>query len=961
MLALVPGAFAADVSVTDDITGNVTWTKNNEYYLDGFIYVLDGATLTIEAGTVIKGLQEPSAGTGETASALLVTQGGKLMAEGTASEPIIFTSEYDDVTDPDALGIFERGLWGGVVLFGKATINTSSNTAGDAANPKYDVFEGLPDTQIGAQFVNRFGGNDDTDNSGVLRYVSIRHAGVVFLPNKELNGLSLGAVGNGTTIEHVECYATADDGFEFFGGAVNTKWLVSAFNDDDCFDTDQGYHGKNQFWFAIQENGKRDNGGEWNGEPNDIAVSNAPLANFTVYNMTLIGAGAASANTAVNHGFTIREYSAPRVYNSIITDFRGNGIRITDDRSGAMLNAGIMDFRDNLWWSFHDPVAGERADVLFNESARRNDVVDPLLAGISRINDNGLDPRPMPYSPALCGSRTPPNDGFYSQVSYKGAFDATDLWVDGWTFLAAKGFLATSPAAVPPAGQQQVAVSADISGNVTWYRTNEYVLDGFIYVLNGAVLNIEAGTVIKGVQEPSAGTGETASALLVTQGGRIYARGNEDYPIIFTSEYDDVTDPDALGIFERGLWGGVVLFGKATINTSSNTAGDAANPKYDVFEGLPDTQIGAQFVNRFGGNNDGDDSGVLCYVSIRHSGVVFLPNKELNGLSLGAVGNGTTVDHVECYAIADDGFEFFGGAVNTKWLVSAFNDDDCFDTDQGYHGKNQFWFAIQENGKRDNGGEWNGEPNDIAVSNAPLANFMVYNMTLIGAGANSANTALNHGFTIREYSAPRVYNSIITDFRGNGIRITDDRSGAMLTAGIMDFRDNLWWSFHDPVAGERADVLFSDTTRSNEVVNPLLTSISRTNDNRLDPRPAAGSPALTSNRQAPDDGFFAPVAYKGAFDANNLWLQKWTFLDAKGFLGSAAGPMAPTLTITSDAMGTSISFMSEAGVSYLLKSTTDLASPITWSDEGIMTGTGGMISFVVTTGDPAKFYQVLAQ
>ncbi len=133
---------------------------------------------------------------------------------------------------------------------GKATINTASDVTGNAASPKYDVFEGLPDAQVGGQFVHRYGGNDDTHSSGTLRYVSIRHAGVVFQPNKELNGLSLCGVGRGTLIEYVETYATADDGFEFFGGNVNTKYLVSAFNDDDAFDTDQGYRGKNQFWFS---------------------------------------------------------------------------------------------------------------------------------------------------------------------------------------------------------------------------------------------------------------------------------------------------------------------------------------------------------------------------------------------------------------------------------------------------------------------------------------------------------------------------------------------------------------------------------------------------------------------------------------------------------------------------------------------------------------------------------------
>ena len=148
-----------------------------------------------------------------------------------------------------------RNLWGGVVIYGKSVLNTSSDVAGNAASPKYDIFEGLPDTQINGQYVNRFGGNDDDDNSGVFRYVSIRYSSTMILPDKEINALSLAAVGRGTTIENVECFDAGDDSVEFFGGTVNTKYMASIFSDDDNFDIDQGYRGKNQFWFALQAPG----------------------------------------------------------------------------------------------------------------------------------------------------------------------------------------------------------------------------------------------------------------------------------------------------------------------------------------------------------------------------------------------------------------------------------------------------------------------------------------------------------------------------------------------------------------------------------------------------------------------------------------------------------------------------------------------------------------------------------
>src|SRR6185369_7602585 len=247
--------------------------------------------------TVIKG--HNLGGQGTNVAALYVTRGGRIYAEGTPRNPIIFTADVDDTTLPDDVDLYARGLWGGVVIFGRAVLNGAVDANGNAASPKYEVYEGLDPITLAGQPVFQFGGNDDDDNSGVLRYVSIRHGGAVLAPNKEINGLSMGAVGRGTTIEFVEAYAIADDGFEFFGGTVNTKSLVSSFNDDDSCDTDMGYRGTNQFWFAIQPPDKRNYGMEMNNHPNEVAQTSQllPAADFKVYNMTIIGSGA--SNTVV--------------------------------------------------------------------------------------------------------------------------------------------------------------------------------------------------------------------------------------------------------------------------------------------------------------------------------------------------------------------------------------------------------------------------------------------------------------------------------------------------------------------------------------------------------------------------------------------------------------------------------------------------------------------------------------
>ncbi|QNL22074.1 hypothetical protein HZR84_09015 [Hyphobacterium sp. CCMP332] len=221
--------------VTENISGEITWTSDKVYELGGRITVLDGATLTIEAGTIIKG----QAGTQANATALLVARGGKLNANGTASAPIIFTSVADEITPDDvAAGNFEspnldpdiNGLWGGVIILGKAAISASAAEV---------QIEGIPTSDTNGLY----GGSDDSDNSGTIRYISIRHGGTNIGAGNEINGLSLGGVGSGTTIEHVEIVANQDDGIEWFGGTVNVSNALVWNVGDDGMDTDQSWSG----------------------------------------------------------------------------------------------------------------------------------------------------------------------------------------------------------------------------------------------------------------------------------------------------------------------------------------------------------------------------------------------------------------------------------------------------------------------------------------------------------------------------------------------------------------------------------------------------------------------------------------------------------------------------------------------------------------------------------------------
>lgn len=229
-----------NIVVTTNITANTTWTSDNVYQLGGRITVTDGVTLTIEPGTVIKG----EAGTGANATALLIARGGKLMANGTATLPIVFTSVADEITNADLVaGNYASpnldsdvdGLWGGVIVLGKAPIS-ASNSGSDVTQVQ---IEGIPTSDANGLY----GGTEIADNSGSITYVSIRHGGTNIGSGNEINGLTLGGVGSGTTIENIEIVSNQDDGIEWFGGTVNVTNVVSWNCNDDALDTDQAWAG----------------------------------------------------------------------------------------------------------------------------------------------------------------------------------------------------------------------------------------------------------------------------------------------------------------------------------------------------------------------------------------------------------------------------------------------------------------------------------------------------------------------------------------------------------------------------------------------------------------------------------------------------------------------------------------------------------------------------------------------
>jgi hypothetical protein len=290
--------YAATVTtVSSDITSNTTWS--GVVLLQNKVYVKNNATLTIQPGTIIRGDYA-------TQGTLIITKGAKLMAEGTVSQPIVFTSN-------EAVGDRAEGDWGGVVLLGKAV----NNQPGGLAN-----IEGIaPSTDT------EFGGSDDADNSGSLKYIRIEFAGIALQPNKEINGLTFGSVGSGTQVDNIQVSFSGDDSFEWFGGTVDCKHLIAYRGLDDDFDTDFGYRGRVQFGLIVRDPDLSDAAGDSNSfeSDNDATGTGAmPRTSAIFSNITLVGPLADGSvvlpvGEKFEKSFRIRRNSAISVFNSLST------------------------------------------------------------------------------------------------------------------------------------------------------------------------------------------------------------------------------------------------------------------------------------------------------------------------------------------------------------------------------------------------------------------------------------------------------------------------------------------------------------------------------------------------------------------------------------------------------------------------------------------------------------------
>ena len=857
LLLFLPVVTMAQVTVSGQITTDTYWTADTEYVLDGVVYVTSGASLYIEAGTVIKAED----GQDVDASALVITRGSKIYAEGTASNPIIFTSINDDGT----LTKDDTGEWGGIILLGRSITNNDTNDK---------LVEGLNQIETDPALAG-YGGDDPMDDSGVMRYVSIRYSGVNIGQDSgnEIQGLTLGAVGAGTTIEYIESYASKDDGYEFFGGTVNTKYMIAAFVEDDGFDWDQGFSGKGQFWFVIQDTDETGRAAEMDGAGGD--ETGTPYAFPVISNATYIGPGSSTVPGGDGSGelLMFRDNTGGEYHNSIFASHSGDAVHVEDKNAGgvgsrARLEADSLNIMNSVFFDFGSgsDFAGitnaQFAADHFGAAEAGNSISDPGLLGIS-LTAAGLNPK---ASNAQTGAVIP-DDPFFSKVGFKGAFGGK-LWLKGWTALDEAGFL---PEITVPS---QVTVSGQITTDTYWTADTEYVLDGVVYVTSGASLYIEAGTVIKAED----GQDVDASALVITRGSKIYAEGTASNPIIFTSINDDGT----LTKDDTGEWGGIILLGRSITNNDTNDK---------LVEGLNQIETDPALAG-YGGDDPMDDSGVMRYVSIRYSGVNIGQDSgnEIQGLTLGAVGAGTTIEYIESYASKDDGYEFFGGTVNTKYMIAAFVEDDGFDWDQGFSGKGQFWFVIQDTDETGRAAEMDGAGGD--ETGTPYAFPVISNATYIGPGSSTVPGGDGSGelLMFRDNTGGEYHNSIFASHSGDAVHVEDKNAGgvgsrARLEADSLNIMNSVFFDFGSgsDFAGitnaQFAADHFGAAEAGNSISDPGFVNASgATKDFRLGVGSAASTGAVI-----PDDEFFTEVSFKGAFGQIN-WLASWTALAEFDFI-----------------------------------------------------------------------------
>lgn len=367
-----------------DGSKTVILTKGQKYSLDGEYIVKSGSTLKIGEGVTISAKSEDAI-----IDYILVEQGAKIEAIGSASAPIVMTADTK-----------EPGAWGGIHICGKAPINIGSTGKSEIGDAVY-------------------GGSDPADNSGIMKYIRLEYAGYKFTADKECNGFTFYGVGNGTTLEYLEAFQGTDDGFEWFGGTVNAKYMVSVSNSDDSFDWTEGWRGKGQFFIAYQENPATLNytcdcliEADNYSKNMDATPTSCP----TLANLTLIGAN----HNEGKKGVRLRAGTHAKIYNALITGKENNLLTETEQTEKSLVDGSSVLNYIAIAGDINASGVGGYSSALFTEANNHNAINQTLNFDnkIIGTQEGGADLS---------------TDSFFEKAAYKGAVKADKDWTKGWT------------------------------------------------------------------------------------------------------------------------------------------------------------------------------------------------------------------------------------------------------------------------------------------------------------------------------------------------------------------------------------------------------------------------------------------------------------------------------------------------------------------------------------------------
>jgi len=857
-------------TITGVVNQNYTMQASRNWILDGVVQVGNGnatlanadavaatkaagVTLTIEAGTNIKSLDD---------GVLLVTRGSKLNAIGTATAPITISS-LDDNFDGE-------GEWGGVIIQGFAPQFGKGNTGACFGSGTVCNVAGE-----GGTFVGNYGGNDPADNSGTIKYLRIAEAGLVAGPNNEVNGLTLMGVGYGTTVDYVHVHNNLDDGIEWFGGTVNVTHIVLTNNDDDDIDFDEGYKGNIQYAIVQKNQTKAQPTGSNDPRGIEANSSNADLVTETqavLSNVSIIGGPVVNASGRTQPGVLARGAVTMSMFNSAVKGFNAGCIRIDDADTN---NDSTADVRSNVSLT---NVLGDCAAGLY--ARRAADSATNATASTITFNDayaiNESSAR-LSAAPSI----TPVANGSsfqFEPTNYVGAIapdtSAASAWWAGWTLPGVLAPVAETPAPASfvSCASNVCTVTGTINTNYTFTAGTEWRIDGTVLVGSGnrtitdaadvaavkaagVTLTIRPGVNVKAFDD---------GVLIVTRGSKLVADGSANAPITFSS-LDDNFDGE-------GEWGGVIVQGFAPQFGRGNTGACFGSGTVCNVAGE-----GGTFVGNYGGNEPADNSGVLRYVRIAEGGLVAGPNNEVNGLTLMGVGHGTLVDYVQVHNNLDDGIEWFGGTVNVRHMVLTNNDDDDIDFDEGYKGNMQF--AIVRKNPTKTAPTGSNDPRAIEAnsSNADLVvdtQAMLANLTLIGGPVNNVSGRTQPGVLARGAVTMSMVNSAVRGFDVGCVRIDDADTNNDTVADVRSVV-SLSNVLGECTAGFYARRAADNASNAGASTVTLDTSYALTESTATLSAPSSITPVNNGSNFTFDATDYIGAVKPGT-SANSAWWKNWT-------------------------------------------------------------------------------------